>query len=70
MLSMEILGGVVERQDVLGAKLPSPLLKPKHTSMNIENFREYCLQKASVTEELPFDDITLVFKVLGKMRPL
>ena len=35
--------------------------------MDIESIREYCLQKAAVTEEFPFDDTTLVFKVMGKM---
>lgn len=35
--------------------------------MNIEDFRNYCLQKAGVTETFPFDEETLVFKVLGKM---
>ncbi len=34
--------------------------------MHIEEFRTYCLQKVGVTEEFPFDDVTLVFKVLGK----
>ena len=38
--------------------------------MNIEEFREYCLAKKGVTEELPFDEITLVYKVLGKMFAL
>jgi len=38
--------------------------------MNIEDFREYCLQKAMVTEEFPFDETTLVFKVVGKMFAL
>jgi len=38
--------------------------------MNIEEFREYCLQKKGVTEEFPFDERTLVFKVLGKMFAL
>ena len=38
--------------------------------MDIEFFREYCLKKKSVTEELPFDESTLVFKVLGKMFAL
>ncbi len=38
--------------------------------MNIEEFREYCLQKKGVTEEFPFDEQTLVFKVLGKMFAL
>ena len=34
--------------------------------MNIEQIREYCLKKKGVTEEFPFDEETLVFKVLGK----
>lgn len=38
--------------------------------MNIEELREYCLSKAAVTEHLPFDDVTLVFKVGGKMFAL
>jgi len=35
--------------------------------MNIEEFREYCLTKEGVTEQFPFDEDTLVFKVLNKM---
>lgn len=35
--------------------------------MNIEEFRNYCLKKNEVTESFPFDNVTLVFKVLGKM---
>ncbi len=35
--------------------------------MNIEDLRDYCLGKKGVTEELPFDEDTLVFKVKGKM---
>ena len=35
--------------------------------MNIEQLREYCLSKKAVTEDFPFDEHTLVFKVLGKM---
>ena len=38
--------------------------------MNIEEFRTYCLSKKGVTEELPFDEVTLVFKVMGKMFAL
>jgi predicted DNA-binding protein (MmcQ/YjbR family) len=38
--------------------------------MNIESFREYCIQKAGVTEHFPFDETTLVFKVMGKMFAL
>jgi len=35
--------------------------------MNIEEFREYCMAKPGVTEEFPFDEVTLVFKVAGKV---
>jgi len=35
--------------------------------MDIESYREYCLSKPGVTEELPFGPDTLVFKVMGKM---
>jgi predicted DNA-binding protein (MmcQ/YjbR family) len=38
--------------------------------VNIESFRVYCLNKAGVTEEFPFDASTLVFKVGGKMFAL
>lgn len=38
--------------------------------MNIEEFREYCLSKQMVTEEFPFDEVTLVFKVAGKIFAL
>lgn len=38
--------------------------------MNIEEFRVYCLKKKGVSEEFPFDEDTLVFKVAGKMFTL
>jgi predicted DNA-binding protein (MmcQ/YjbR family) len=38
--------------------------------MNIEEFRQYCISKKGVTEEFPFDEQTLVFKVMGKMFAL
>ncbi len=38
--------------------------------MNIEEFRNYCLSKPGVTEDFPFDETTLVFKVGGKMFAL
>lgn len=38
--------------------------------MNIEEFRDYCIAKPGTTEELPFDEDTLVFKVGGKMFAL
>ena len=38
--------------------------------MDIESFRNYCLSLKGVTEELPFDENTLVFKVMGKIFAL
>ena len=38
--------------------------------MNIEQLRDYCLSKKGVSEALPFDETTLVFKVSGKMFAL
>jgi predicted DNA-binding protein (MmcQ/YjbR family) len=38
--------------------------------MNIEELRDYCLSKKGVTESLPFDETTLVYKVMGKMFAL
>jgi predicted DNA-binding protein (MmcQ/YjbR family) len=36
--------------------------------IDFENVRSYCLKKkGTITEEFPFDDETLVFKVFGKM---
>lgn len=35
--------------------------------MDIETFRSYCLSKKGVEETFPFDEVTLVFKVMGKM---
>jgi predicted DNA-binding protein (MmcQ/YjbR family) len=35
--------------------------------MTVEDIREYCLRKNGVTEDLPFDEETLVFKVKGKI---
>ncbi len=35
--------------------------------MNIEELRELCLNIKGATEYFPFDDVTLVFKVMDKM---
>lgn len=35
--------------------------------MNIEDFREYCVSFDGVTEEFPFDEETLAFKVMDKI---
>lgn len=35
--------------------------------MNIESLREYCLSLPLVTEDFPFDETTLVFRVVGKI---
>lgn len=44
--------------------------KLKYPPMDIEEIRNYCLAKKCVTEEFPFDEVTLVFKVCGKMFAL
>lgn len=38
--------------------------------MHIEMIREYCLSMKNVKETFPFDEHTLVFKVMGKMFAL
>ncbi|MFV0375806.1 MAG: MmcQ/YjbR family DNA-binding protein [Mangrovibacterium sp.] len=38
--------------------------------MNIEELRDYCISKKGTTEDFPFDETTLVFKVMGKMFAL
>jgi len=38
--------------------------------MNYEDLQLYCTAKPGVTEEFPFDEVTLVFKVMGKMFAL
>ena len=35
--------------------------------MNIEELRQYCIEKADVEEGFPFGETVLVFKVKGKM---
>ena len=35
--------------------------------MNIESVREYCLSLPLVTEDFPFDETTLVFRIMGKI---
>jgi len=35
--------------------------------MNVESIREYCLSKKGTAECFPFDDVSLVVKVMGKM---
>lgn len=35
--------------------------------MNVEELREYCLKVKGATECFPFDEITLVFKIMNKM---
>ena len=38
--------------------------------MHIEEFRDFCLALPHTSEHMPFDDKTLVFKVMGKMFAL
>jgi predicted DNA-binding protein (MmcQ/YjbR family) len=39
----------------------------KRIAMNVEEVRDYCMQKPATTEGMPFGDDTLVFKVAGKI---
>ena len=38
--------------------------------MNLDAFRKHCLSRKGVTEETPFGEDTLVYKVMGKMFAL
>ncbi|CAA0207849.1 MmcQ/YjbR family DNA-binding protein [Tenacibaculum maritimum] len=38
--------------------------------MHIEQLREYCMTKKGATEHFPFDEVTLAFKVMGKIFAL
>lgn len=38
--------------------------------MNIEELRDYCLKNKGVTESFPFNETTLVFKVMNKIFAL
>lgn len=38
--------------------------------MHIEQLRDFCIAKKGVTEHFPFDNVTLVFKVMNKMFAL
>ena len=38
--------------------------------MNIESYRSFCLSLKGTSEGFPFDETTLVFKVMGKMFAL
>lgn len=38
--------------------------------MEIDEFRNYCLSKPQTTEDFPFDEDVLVFKVAGKILAL
>lgn len=38
--------------------------------MHIEQLRDFCMAKKGVTEHFPFDEVTLVFKVMHKMFAL
>ena len=35
--------------------------------MNVEELREYCMSVKGASESFPFDESTLVFKIMGKM---
>jgi predicted DNA-binding protein (MmcQ/YjbR family) len=53
-----------------GSQLATRNSQLKKTTMDIEAFRDYCLSKKGTDESFPFDEKTLVFKVMGKMFAL
>lgn len=47
---------------------PTLITTNPHTyTMNIESLREICLSMPLATEDMPFDDTVVVFRVLGKI---
>jgi len=42
----------------------------ENIKMNVEQIRNYCIEKKGVTEGFPFDEETLVIKVMEKMFAL
>ena len=38
--------------------------------MNIDSYRDFCLNRPIVTESFPFDEKTIVFKLMGKIFTL
>lgn len=51
----------------MGEKFKSSQTLCSFVTMNVEEFREYCLGLKFTTEDMPFDDETLVFKVAGRI---
>ena len=51
----------------MGKTRPSRRIQKEPSLMNIEDIQAYCRSKKGVTEEFPFDNDTLVFKVKNKM---
>jgi predicted DNA-binding protein (MmcQ/YjbR family) len=49
---------------------PRKLSGPLQPEMDLESFREYCLANPGATEETPFGEDVLVFKVAGKIFAL
>ena len=57
-------------REFVGIVFPTPTLLPQDEvprPMHIDEIRKHCLRKAAVTEDFPFDEDTLVFRVAGKI---
>jgi predicted DNA-binding protein (MmcQ/YjbR family) len=50
--------------------IPKSTFQNPKSNMDIETFRNYCLAQKGVIESFPFDEVTLVFKVVNKMFAL
>ena len=42
-------------------------MTPNPYTMNIEQIRDYCLSLPLATEDFPFDETTLVFRIMGNI---
>lgn len=51
----------------MSEELRTTVLSLWKKQMHLEQIRTYCISKKATTEEFPFDNDTLVFKVMGKM---
>lgn len=43
------------------------MVKGEGLMMNVETVRDFCLSLPEVTEDFPFDETTLVFRIRGKI---
>jgi predicted DNA-binding protein (MmcQ/YjbR family) len=76
MFGLRIFAGSLFGARPAASRLPKPVpytpssTNPAITTMTLEALRNHCLAKKAVTEDFPFDESTLVMRVMGKMFAL